>query len=89
MRLYIPKFMLQSGTNTILLAEVEKNPCNNVTNCYIEFMDTPLINATVPTSDDTRTGSEMSLVHWLLTLILEVFYGGLTFVFLGMVEYIV
>jgi len=40
-------------------------------------------------SDGTRTGSEMSLVHWLLTLILEVFYGGLTFVFLGMVEYIV
>lgn len=57
-RLYIPKFALQTGINTVMLAEMEKNPCMIDTNCYVELMDTPLINATVPqTQQSSKKGS--------------------------------
>lgn len=87
-RLYIPKFALQSGPNTILLAEMEISPCGTDTNCYIELMDTPLINATVPpnahnTQDHT---SVISYVFLWFRICIKILYGGLEAFFLSFVN---
>lgn len=50
-RLFVPKFFLKKGKNSIALIELEKNPCENSNNCYISFRDTPLINSTVIPGD--------------------------------------
>lgn len=79
-RLYIPKYALRTGNNTIVLAEMEKNPCAFFTDCYIELMDTPLINATVKA--DTSREETVSVVYWLFSVLLRVVYGGLNSLFL-------
>lgn len=50
-RLYVPKFALQKGHNEIGLLEVEKCLCED-TPCFVTFHDKPLINSTVPSSNN-------------------------------------
>jgi hypothetical protein len=47
-RLFVPKPYLASDNivNNVILFELEMAPCKAQTNCTIEFMDQPLINAT-------------------------------------------
>ncbi|KAL4230010.1 Beta-galactosidase [Mactra antiquata] len=53
-RLYVPKYALRQGENTVSLIEVEKCLCE-AKPCYIEFYDTPLINATIPSDGSMKT----------------------------------
>ena len=65
-RLYIPKFALKQGSNEIILLELENSPCGDKALCYVEFMDTPLINATRVTDEDGDPKSKS---------VLEIFIG--------------
>ncbi|KAL3880342.1 hypothetical protein ACJMK2_032589 [Sinanodonta woodiana] len=46
-RLYVPKPVLKQGENTVIMLELESSPCIQDGNCFVTFMDQPLINGTV------------------------------------------
>jgi hypothetical protein len=50
-RLFVPKYVLKEGSNTIALIELERHPCDSMEHCYITFCDKPLINSTVSPGD--------------------------------------
>lgn len=59
-RLYVPKYVLQEGSNTVVFLELEKSPCQSSQQCYINFTDKPLVNGSVtPIFDSTLKGNKV------------------------------
>lgn len=46
--LYIPAGVLQKGSNTIMVLELEASPCADPSQCYVSLVDTPQINGPTP-----------------------------------------
>ncbi|XP_052278790.1 beta-galactosidase-like isoform X2 [Dreissena polymorpha] len=76
-RLYIPKYALNAGSNLILMLELEQAPCHHSNSkCYVEFMDQPLINATVPQSIHRGISQDTKpLWRWLFDLIMSIIFS--------------
>jgi len=49
-RLYVPKFLLKTGQNQIVLLELEGMASTDPREWYVDFTDQPLVNGTVPPS---------------------------------------
>ncbi|KAL5007876.1 hypothetical protein ScPMuIL_016682 [Solemya velum] len=64
-RLYVPKSALLAAPsiNYVMLFETENVLCPSKQICAVEFMDTPLINATVPAGSSEEEGQEITFLR--------------------------
>ncbi|XP_052793223.1 beta-galactosidase-like isoform X2 [Mya arenaria] len=75
-RLYVPKYYLSRGENFILMIELEQAPCLNISTCYVEFMDKPLINGTVDGAEDSSEKQADTFLARMIWLLLDLLYSG-------------